>query len=133
MVTRPMAMTKDGVSVSGMISDFMTPNGAKDWTVELMANDTNNTAADGVQTPLNLQNIVSERTDAPAPLTDAMTKWDTGGAVPGTGVWNAQFWGIEKDTSHPKAITGEFDAAISGGTVGQIVGAFGANKVPETE
>ena len=118
---------KLGVSVSGMITDFMTGDVSRpDWSVALTLDDVvPDVASDpttlGVQTADNL----------PPDVTGGAT-WSTGGAVDGTGTWEASFYGSEKVTSHPLAAEGTFNAAIAasvdGNAVGRIRGAFGATK-----
>ena len=113
---------KNGVSVSGMITDFMTGDVSRPgWSVELIVDDVlddaNTPSTLGAQTAANL----------PVGVTGGAT-WSTGGAVDGTGTWEADFYGSEKVTTHPLAVAGTFQAAIAGGTVGRIRGAFGATK-----
>ena len=57
-----------------------------------------------------------------------VSTWTTGGAVDGAGTWDANFYGSDMDTNHPMAVVGEFNAAIAGGAVGRIQGAYGATK-----
>ena len=58
------------------------------------------------------------------------TEWDIGGNVKGAGVWTAATWGADDeaaaDNDYPLAVTGEFNASL--GTVGSIVGGFGATQ-----
>ena len=114
---------KLGVSVSGMITDFMTGDVSRpDWSVALTLDDL--PATPGVQTADDLPPDVTGE--------GATTTWSTGGAVDGTGTWEASFYGSEKVTSHPLAAEGTFNAAIAasadGKAVGRIQGAFGATK-----
>ena len=107
----------DGVTISGMITDFMTGDTSRpNWRVNLIAD--NNDDDDDDLAPLG----------ALAAVLDANTRttWSTGGAVDGTGTWEAAFHGAQDDTMHPMAVTGTFNAAIAGGDVGRIQGAFGA-------
>ena len=81
---------ENGVSISGTINNFVTGDTSRpNWKVTLSYD--NNSDTEGVQLPEDL---------APLPVTDgaAMTRWTTGGAVPGTGTWNANFYGTEKVT-----------------------------------
>lgn len=110
-----------GVMVSGTIDNFMTGDTARpDWSVSLVVDD-GDAATD-----------LAPLTELPANVSDTATNlvatWDTGGAVKGTGTWSGTFVGAEEDTTHPLAITGEFNAAIAAGVVGRIDGAFGATK-----
>ena len=122
-----VVINKNGVSVSGMITDFMTGDVSRpDWTVTLTYDATPDevgvAASQGVQTSTSLMPTI------PVDSAAATTKWETGGAVDGTGTWEAEFHGIEKDTGHPMAVDGTFHAEIAGGAVGRIQGAFGATK-----
>ena len=109
---------KAGVSVSGSITDFMTGETSRpSWKVTLTVD---NPDVMGAQTAGSLPQMF--------PVGHATTKWTTGGAVDGTGTWEAMFHGSEKDTMHPTAVVGTFNAAIADGAVGQIQGAFGATK-----
>ena len=114
------ANDKNGVSVSGTISNFMTGDTARpNWRVELTVDS--NTDTTGNQPLSELGATVGTGQNAAA-------TWKTGGAVDGTGTWSASFWGAEKDTSHPTDVTGTFNAAIASGAVGRIQGAFGASQ-----
>ena len=106
----------NGVSVSGVIDDFMTGDVSRgSWEVTLNAVDAD-TAAAGLQ-----------GADAVGPITGTgAATWSTGGVVTGTGDWSANFYGTEDETNHPTAATGEFDAAI--GEIARISGAFAATK-----
>ena len=99
----------DGVSIGGTVTNFMTGETSRpNWKVTLTAPDA---------------------TTAVGPITGAVTEWATGGALKGTGMWSANFYGSETDTMHPMAATGEFNAAIpTTGEVGRISGAFAATK-----
>ena len=104
--TNPLA-DEDGVSIGGTITDFMTGETSRpNWKVTMTA-------------PVTTTSV--------GPITGAATKWETGGAVPGMGTWNADFHG-EDDDDHPMAATGEFNAAIGGGDIARISGAFAATK-----
>ena len=102
----------DMVSIGGSITNFMTGDVSRpNWKVTLTA---------------------PEATDTIDSITNADTKWATGGAVPGVGKWSAVFYGGMMDDDQPAAVAGEFDAAIPvTGEIGRISGAFGANKVAE--
>ena len=112
--TAENVVDKDGVSVSGMITDFMTGDVSRpDWTVTL----TYDATADDPNTPASLgvnPGAALPATTEVAPITGvgATTKWDTGGAVDGKGTWEASFYGSEKVTNHPTAVVGTFNAAI---------------------
>ena len=111
-----VAANKDGVTVSGSVTDFMTGATSRpSWKVTLTYDG--NDGEDGVQPSLMLN-----------PMIAGTSKWTTGGAVDGTGMWEAMFHGSEKDTGHPMAVDGTFNADIAGGSVGRIQGAFGATK-----
>ena len=115
---------KDGVSIGGKIDGFMTGDVSRpNWKVTL-SYDATPDVADSPDT-LGVQFL-----DAVAPITGpgATTKWATGGAVPSVGTWSANFYGSEKDTDHPTDVTAEFNAAIGGGEIGRISGAFAATK-----
>ena len=110
---------KFGVSVSGAITGFMTGDTSRpNWKVTLTFDG--DTSTDGVQTSGTLTPMISGA--------DATTKWTTGGAVDGMGTWEATFHGEEEETTHPTSVEGTFNAAIAGGTVGRIAGAFGATN-----
>ena len=65
------------MSIKGTISDFMTGEVSRDsWKVTLEAPDTSTTVEE---------------------ITGAITEWDTGGAVDGTGTWSATFVGEERE------------------------------------
>ena len=119
---------KNGVTVSGSITDFMTGATSRpSWKVTLTYDG--NDGVEGVQPSMMLPTTF---TDADAG-TEAKTKWTTGGAVDGMGTWEATFHGSEKDTGHPMAVVGTFNAAIGGGAIGdgaigRIQGAYGATK-----
>ena len=100
------------ISIGGTITNFMTGDVSRpNWKVKLTAPDA--------------------ATDIPVGGVSGETSWTTGGAVSGTGEWNAIFYGGMPD-DQPAAAAGEFDAAIpASGEIGRISGAFGANKVAE--
>ena len=104
---------ESGVSIGGSITDFMTGDVRRpNWRVKL-------TGPDPVPTTIEAAGVAGT------------TSWTTGGAVPGTGEWNAIFYGGMTD-DQPAAAAGEFEAAIpQTGEIGRISGAFGATKVPE--
>ena len=105
----------NGVSISGMVDDFMAGGMSRDnWSVKLTLDD--DIVTDGVQTGADAGPVTGD---------GATTEWNTGGAVDGTGLWSATFYGGEV-TAAPMAVAGEFDAAIAGGAIGRINGAFGA-------
>ena len=113
------ANDKMGVSVSGTIDDFMTGDVSRpDWTVTLTYDA--DTSTDGAQ--------IGDELPAAIMGEGAVAKWETGGAVDGEGAWDATFSGSEKDTTHPLAVVGTFNAEIADGAVGRIQGAFGATK-----
>ena len=103
----------DGVSIGGSITNFMTGDVSRpNWKVTLTGPET-------VPTSILVGGV------------EGTTSWTTGGAVPGTGTWNAIFYGGMPD-DQPAAAAGEFDAAIPvTGEIARISGAFGANKVAE--
>ena len=110
--TAPAGQTpnESGVSIGGAITDFMTGDVSRpNWRVKLTGPDT---------VPTNIED------DGVA----GTTSWTTGGAVPGTGTWNAIFYGGMVG-EQPAAAAGEFDAAIGGDDdIARISGAFGATK-----
>ena len=115
---------EDGVSIGGKIDGFMTGDVSRpNWKVTLSYDATLDEAE-------NAATLGVQFLEAVAPITGAgaTTKWATGGAVDGVGTWSANFYGSEKDTDHPTDVTGEFNAAIGGGDIGRISGAFGATK-----
>lgn len=78
---------RNGVAVEGEITDFMTSNGDRDWTVELRWDADSATA--GVQVGENL-----------GPASPSLTAaWDVGGSTKGTGTWTAQYWGTDTDAA----------------------------------
>ena len=102
-----------GVSISGMIDNFMTGAVARPgWEVELMAGDGGAENEVGMQNYSNLNFGVT-----------GSTAWTMGGAAnPATGGWAADVYdGGMND--YPDAVTGTFDAS---GITGRISGAFGA-------
>ena len=102
---------EDGVSNGGTITDFMTGETSRpNWKVTLNALET---------VPVSVGPIMGAA---------ATTTWSTGGAVDGVGTWSANFYGAEEDTMQPTAATGEFNAAIGGGDIARISGAFAATK-----
>ena len=111
--TDPDTPNELGVSIGGSITDFMTGDVSRpNWRVKLTGPET---------VPATIEDAGVEGT----------TSWTTGGAVPGTGTWNAIFYGGMPE-DQPAAAAGEFDAAIpASGEIGRISGAFGATKVPE--
>ena len=118
---------KTWVTVSGMITEFMTGDVSRpDWSVELILDATPDDPDDA--STLGVQGAPSHT----PMITGTRATWDTGGAVDGTGDWEATFHGTEKDTEHPLAVVGTFNAAIAendaGVAVGRIQGAFGATK-----
>ena len=109
---------EEGITVSGMITDFMTGTTRRGWRVNLIADNDSDPANDLV--PLeSLTATVGQ---------NLRSTWKTGGAVDGTGTWDATFHGSDEDTGHPLAVVGTFNAEIAGGTVGRIQGAFGATN-----
>ena len=111
-----VAANKDGVTVSGSITDFMTGATSRpSWKVTLTYDSDD--SEPGVQPSDMLGSMIV-----------GTSKWTTGGAVDGTGMWEAMFHGSEKDTGHPMAVDGTFNADIASGSVGRIQGAFGATK-----
>ena len=113
-------VNKDGVSVSGTITDFMTGATSRpSWKVTLTVDSDD--SLPGVQSAMTLP--------ATADGVTGDSNWTTGGAVDGTGTWEASFHGSEKDTGHPMAVDGTFNAAIPvTGEIARIQGAFGATK-----
>ena len=104
---------ESGVSIGGSITDFMTGDVRRpNWRVKL-------TGPDPIPTTIEAAGVAGT------------TSWTTGGAVPGTGEWNAIFYGGMMG-DQPAAAAGEFEAAIPDtGEIARISGAFGATKVPE--
>ena len=117
VLTPNEAREVDGVSIRGTIDNFVTGGDTSrdTWKVTLMPVDTD--TIDGLQTPTQV-----------VPITAGVTEWTTGGALKGAGSWTANFYGTEAETNHPMAATGEFDAAIGGGEVARVSGAFAATK-----
>ena len=111
---------KDGVTVSGSITDFMTGATSRpSWKVTLTYD-----GGDADEMGVQPSDMLPQMITGP----EAETKWTTGGAVDGTGTWEAMFHGSEKDTGHPMAVVGTFNAEIGDGDIGQIQGAYGATK-----
>ena len=121
---------RDGIKLSGMIDNFMTGDVSRpDWMVKLMADG--NVPSDGVATDENrgLQPVADLVTDLVDAATVLSTEWTVGTAQVGVGAWVPTFSGTETGTSHPKAVTGTFNASL--GAASRLEGAFGANKVME--
>ena len=109
--TDPVEANTDGVNIGGTITDFMTGDVSRpSWKVTLTS-------------PATVPTTIAD--DG---ATTGLTSWDTGGAVKGAGTWNAIFYGGAMEADQPTAATGEFNAAIGGGDIGHISGAFGATK-----
>ena len=104
---------ENGVSIGGSITNFMTGDVSRpNWKVTL-------TGPEMVPTTIEDTGV------------SGTTSWTTGGAVPGTGTWNAIFYG-GMPTDQPAAAAGEFNASIpASGEIARLSGAFGANKVGE--
>ena len=112
---------REGITLSGMINNFMTDGTAQSgWMVELMADS--DTETDAMDSYANLGTTALE--------SGLSTEWSTGGIVKGKGMWSPTFYG-ETDAGMPMAVVGTFDAAIGGGDVARLQGAFGANKVDD--
>ena len=128
----PNPNDKIGVTVSGVIDNFMTGDMSRDsWTVTLKPFDADNeldAADNGVQGAADLATALPLADD----VSGLVAEWSTGGAATGTGTWRATFYGKEDITDHPTAVTGEFDAAMGeNDSIAKIIGAFGANKKTE--
>ena len=102
-----------GVSISGMIDNFMTGAMSRPgWEVELAPEDTS--LLPGVQGYEDLAAATA------AVMGEA--KWSRGGAaMPTMGSWQAMLYG-GMTNDFPDAATGTFNAS---GTTGRISGAFG--------
>ena len=116
---------KSSIALSGTIGNFMTGSMSRDWTVKLMADSDNKTDAPGLQ-PFGGLGEALTGTDA-----SLATEWSMGaGAATAGGEWIPTFH--HKDAPSPNAIpdavTGTFNAM---GSIGNLQGAFGANKVME--
>ena len=119
-----------GVALSGTIDNFMTGDTSRpDWSVTLMVDGTpdveDNAATAGAQP---LEALV----DGTSTMT---TKWSTGAAQTGTGMWTAVWYG-GLETELPTAVTGTFNAHIGtadgdSGAIARLQGAFGANMADE--
>ena len=126
------ANDRGGISLSGMIDNFMTGDMSRpDWMVKLMVDG--NTGDDGTTptpAPVPFETLVG---DADSAMT---TEWSTGAAANGTGTWTADWYGGGDDgaSDAPNAVVGTFDAHIGGdgtmddGAVGRLQGAFGAKR-----
>ena len=112
---------ENGVMVSGMITDFMTGDTAQAWTVKLMADG--DLTADGIQPADDLSEVIDGTAGR------RTTEWDFGGSVKAAGSWTPTFHGADAaltaDTDLPMAVTGTFDAMVSG--LAQISGGFAAS------
>ena len=124
---------RTGISLTGMIDNFMTGDMARDWTVELTYDD--NTAATDVasrttamESPVALGDIMTGACTGANTCGVATATWDTGGASEGMGTWTASYYGGKKTTDIPTAVAGTFDATIREG-VARIIGAFGATMM----
>ena len=124
--------TTDGVSLSGMIDNFMTGDTARpDWMVNLSVD---NDGVDGnPMTPTATLIRDPALIGADADNRRMLTSWSTGAAATGTGTWDAQWYGgvtINADgdgidtVGLPAAVVGTFNANI--GTAARLQGAFGA-------
>jgi hypothetical protein len=115
---------EEGVMISGMIDDFMTGDMERDWTVTLKMGD-QDANVNGVQGLTSLGDGSTATAFAAGSMT---TEWDIGGNAKGAGTWTVGMYGedddADTDANYPLAAVGEFDASL--GTVGSIVGAFGA-------
>ena len=128
---------RNGIALSGMIDNFMTGDVSRDWTVNLMV-DGNGGAA--TPTPLVMDPLTNLDASAggafqPDPDGDALltTEWSMGdGAATVAGTWAATFHHKADSTPGtamtPDAVTGTFNAM---GDIGNLQGAFGANKMME--
>ncbi|MDE0374049.1 MAG: hypothetical protein OXI73_16115 [Rhodospirillales bacterium] len=100
-------------TISGMIENFMSGDTAMDWSVALGA------------TALSDAGVFSTTTDTSGDTANNAVVWTIGG-VDGTeaGSWEGALYG-EGDNNVPTVTTGMFTGTH--GTVGHIVGAFGAD------
>ena len=105
-------------TISGMVDNFMTDSGEKDWTVALR------------QTAIAARDADTGN-DFSRPEAMSGTQWTIGG-VRGTpdGSWQGRFHapspGTAPDAGTPGQATGEFQATYGG--AGLMIGAFGAHK-----
>ena len=128
-------LDKGGIALSGTIDNFTTGDTSRDWTVKLMV-DGNGMAE--APTPLVMDPLVDlsrESGGALAPGGNAAltTEWSMGaGAATVDGNWAPTFhhnpFPADVSTGIPDAVTGTFNAL---GDIGNLQGAFGANKVDE--
>ena len=102
-------------TISGMLSGFMTDDGAKDWTVALTGAGTEAEAA------IAADSFGGDNTASG-------TVWTIdGNAGSKTGSWSGDFYyEATSDGNTPPVAAGEFTASY--GNVGRMVGAFGAEK-----
>ena len=124
-LTAKFGDVNDAGTISGMLSGFMTDDGAKDWSVALVGFGTDAEApirADGFGT-----------VDAPnADGSDtARTVWTINGAAGSrSGSWTGDFYyestAQQTAANTPPTAAGEFTATH--GNVGRMVGAFGTEK-----
>ena len=117
-----VAANKDGVSIGGKIDGFMTGDVSRipNWKVTLSYDAMLGDADPGVQ----FLGAVAPIT-GPKATTSVGNGWCRARHV---GTWSANFYGARMTTMHPTAVVGEFNAAIGGGDIGRISGAFGATK-----
>ena len=113
-----------GVTISGMIDEFVANGTDRDWTVALTW-DRNNTT-------VGLQSVGPDiNTVGTADGTGKDATWKNGDVTMATGGdWTANFYGTDEDDNNlPMAATGEFSASAGDATVGHhIAGAFGVEK-----
>ena len=123
---------QDSIALSGTIDNFMTGDESHDWTVKLMVDG--NTATSNVMDPIaNFGTESGNGLDNTIGNTVGLTtEWSMGtSAATAGGAWEPAFHHKPlgaATTAIPDAVTGTFDAM---GSIGNLQGAFGANKVME--
>ena len=124
---------KDSIALSGTIDNFMTGDESYDWTVKLMVDS--DTATPNVMDPIaNLGTDSGHGLDNTVNSTVGLTtEWSMGAsAATAGGAWEPTFhykpFAPNVTTGIPDAVTGTFNAM---GSIGNLQGAFGANKVME--
>ena len=108
---------EDGVTLSGMIDEFVANGTSRDWTVALTWN-----GGDPAENLGGIGDIVEDD--------NAVATWKNGDVTMGTGTWEADFYGTDADDNDlPMAATGEFSASVGDADIGNhIAGAFGVEK-----
>ncbi len=105
--------------VTGTINNFMANEKAVPWSVAL-----NNKTMTTDDPPVAATNL--DATGGIANVADT-TVWSIdGNSAAASGTWSGQMYGTVKNSDVPANVTGRFESSF--GSIGQMVGAFGAEK-----